>query len=330
MKALFIGGTGTISMSITKLVATFPEWELYLLNRGSRNFDVPTNVHIINADINDEENVKVLLNDLSFDVVGEFIGYKPSQIERDIRLFKGKTKQYIYISSASAYEKPVKQLPITEATPLSNPYWEYSRCKKACEELLLQEYKDNGFPVTIVRPAHTYDERKVPICVHGNKGSYQTIKRMIEGKPIIVPDKGESTWVMTHSEDFAKGYVGLMGNKMAIGEAFHITTDEVHTWNEIYQIIADILKVKYIPYYIPSEELAKETKYDLRGSLLGDKANSVVFDNSKIKEYVPSFICKTTLKDGMKRALDRLLSTPDQQIKDEEFDNWCDEIIKAH
>lgn len=328
MKVLLIGGTGTISMAITKLLLKRGD-EVYLLNRGSRTAELPQGVNIITADIGNEEETAKKLEGMTFDAVGEFIGFVPSQLERDYRLFNGKTKQFIYISSASAYQKPLSDFKITESTPLSNPYWQYSRDKIACEEFLMKMYRENGFPITIVRPSHTYDERSVPLGVHGNKGSWQVVKRMMEGKPVIIHGDGTSLWTMTHNSDFAKAYVGLIGNIHAIGEAYHITSDESVTWNQIYQIIADCLGVKLNAYYVPSDFLAKTSNYDFTGSLIGDKSNSVVFDNSKVKRAVPDFVATTRLDMGIKLAIDNILSKPELQVEDPEFDEWCDKVINA-
>ncbi len=329
MRALFIGGTGTISMAITRQLAADPNWELYLLNRGNRSAELPEQVHSIIADISNEADCREKLKDLQFDVVCDFIAFTKDQVERDYRLFDGKTKQYIYISSASAYQKPAANVIITESTPLANPYWEYSRNKIACEEFLMKMYRENGFPVTIVRPSHTYDERKVPVGIHGSKGNWQIIKRMLNGKPVIIHGDGTSLWTMTHNTDFAKGFIGLMGNIHALGESFHITSDESVTWNQIYQIIADALGVKLHAYHITSEFLAATGKYDLQGSLLGDKANSVIFDNSKLKRVVPEFTATTRLDQGIRQALDYMLSHPECQTPDPEFDQWCDNVINA-
>ena len=212
MKALFIGGTGTISMAISQQLAQLPEWELFVINRGNNNDSLPANVHQIQADINDEKKVEELLVDLNFDVVCDFIGFVPEQVERDYRLFKNRTRQYIYISSASAYQKPLSSPIVNEATPLANPYWQYSRDKIACEELLMKLYREKGFPITIVRPSHTYNEKSVPLGVKGKKGSWQVLKRMLEHKPVIIHGDGTSLWTMTHNSDFAKGFIGLMGN----------------------------------------------------------------------------------------------------------------------
>lgn len=328
MKILFIGGTGTISMAITKRLAAEGH-ELYLLNRGNRNAGLPDNIKYITTDINDEAKTASLLEGMEFDCVGEFIGFVPSQLERDYRLFKGKTKQFIYISSASAYRKPPVGYVITEETPLENPYWEYSRNKKACEEYLMGLYKNEGFPVTIVRPSHTYDERSVPLGVHGNGGSWQVVKRIKEGKPVIIHGDGSSLWTITHNSDFAKAYVGLIGNPKAIGETYHITTDESVSWNEIYGYIAEALGVELKPYYVASQTLADMSDYDYVGSLIGDKSNSVVFDNSKVKAIVPDFKCTVSAREGIRMTVEYVLAHPEYQNDDKEFDLWCDRVIAA-
>ena len=328
MKVLFIGGTGTISMAITKLLAERGD-EVYLLNRGNRNNSLPENVKIIKCDISDEDGAAKLLDGMSFDCVGEFIGFVPSQLERDYRLFKDKTKQFIYISSASAYQKPPKGYVITEDTPLENPYWEYSRNKKACEDYLMERYKQDGFPVTIVRPSHTYDERSIPLGVHGNGGSWQVVKRIMEGRQVIIHGDGSSLWTITHNSDFAKGFIGLMGNPKAIGEAFHITSDESVSWNHIYQSIAEALGKELKPYYVSSQTLADMSDYDFTGSLIGDKSNSVVFDNSKLKKLVPDFKAEVSAKEGIRRTVDYVLAHKEYQNDDEEFDRWCDKVITA-
>lgn len=331
MKLLFIGGTGTISSSISELVISLGH-ELYLLNRGNRNhildsFKKHDNVKTIIADINDEKLVMEQIKDLTFDVVVNFIAFLPSHVERDYRLFANKTRQYIFISSASAYEKPVKNYKITEETGLSNPYWEYSRNKIKCEDMLHSFYHEKEFPITIVRPSHTYDHRKVPTAVHGSKGSYQVIKRMLEGKETIIHGDGTSLWTMTHAKDFAKGFVGLLGNRQSIGEAFHITSDESLTWNQIYETMAKALGVTLKPYYIPTSILIECSDYDFRGTLLGDKTNSVVFDNSKIKKLVADYEASITFEVGIKETIDYLLSQQDSLEIDEEYDLWADRII---
>ncbi|WP_438348561.1 SDR family oxidoreductase [Paenibacillus sp. FA6] len=327
MKVLFIGGTGTISSAITKQLVE-QGCELYLLNRGTRNEALPVGVNIIKADINDEDHVAKLIENMQFDVVADFIAFEPAQLERDYRLFKGKTKQFIFISSASAYQTPLSDYRITEGTPLSNPYWEYSRNKIACEEYLMKQYRENGFPITIIRPSHTYDERSVPLGVHGSKGSWQVARRMLANKPVIIHGDGTSLWTMTHNSDFAKGFIGLMGNIHAIGESVQITSDETVTWNQIYEIIADALGVKLNALHVSSSLLAAcSSTEDYRGGLLGDKANSVVFDNSKLKRLVPEFVATTRLDQGIKQTVEYILAHPEHQTEDEEFDIWCDKIV---
>ncbi|AZS17804.1 SDR family oxidoreductase [Paenibacillus lutimineralis] len=328
MKALFIGGTGTISSEITRQLLD-KGCELYLLNRGTRNDSMPAGAKIIQADINDEAKVAELIQGLQFDVVAQFIAFHPEHVERDYRLFKDKTKQYMFISSASAYQTPLSDYRITEGTPLSNPYWEYSRNKIACEEYLMKQYRDHGFPITLVRPSHTYDERSIPLGVHGSKGSWQVAKRMLENKPVIIHGDGTSLWTMTHNSDFAKGFIGLMGNIHAIGEAVHITSDETVTWNQIYEIIADALGVKLHAVHVSSEFLDASSDEDFRGGLLGDKANSVVFDNSKLKRLVPEFVATTRLDQGIKRTVEHIMAHPEFQVEDPEFDVWCDSVIHA-
>lgn len=328
MKVLMIGGTGTISMAITRLLCQ-SGWEVYLLNRGSRRAEAPAGIHWIQADMNEEAAVQQAIEGLQFDCVCQFIGFEPWQVERDIRLFSGKTKQYLYTSSASAYHKPGADYRITEGTTLANPYWQYSRNKIACEEVLMKAYREQQFPVTIIRPSHTYDNRSVPLGVHGDKGSFQVLKRMLEGKPVIIHGDGTSLWTMTHNTDFAKGYVGLMGNPHAIGEAFQITNDETLTWNQIYSAIARCLGVELKPYYVSSYFLAATGKYDMLGSLIGDKANSVVFDNRKLKAAVPDFRPTVRFEQGVAEAIANVMAHPELQREDPAFDAWCDQVIAA-
>lgn len=327
MKALFIGGTGTISTDVVAL-ALQRGWEITLLNRGSKK--LPEGVNSIIADIRDEKTVAKAIAGEHYDVVAQFIGYTAEDVERDIRLFQNKTKQYIFISSASAYQKPLADYRITESTPLANPYWEYSRNKIAAEEVLMAAYRTHGFPVTIVRPSHTYNGTKPPVAIHGNHGNWQILKRILEEKPVIIPGDGSSLWTMTHAKDFAKGYVGLMANPHAIGNAFHITSDESMTWNQIYATIADELGKPLNALHVASDFLAKHGGiYDFRGEMLGDKAVTVVFDNSKIKRLVPDFVCQVSMADGLRQSVRYMLSHPETQTPDEDFDLWCDRIAVA-
>lgn len=328
MKALFIGGTGTISTAITQLAPNCG-FELYLLNRGNRSELVPPGVNIIEADIKNEEDVKEKLKDLTFDVVAQFIAFDTDALRRDVRLFAGKTKQYIFISSASAYQKPLSSPFITESTPLSNPYWEYSRNKIACEEYLMEEYRKNGFPITIIRPSHTYGNFDVPLAVHGRNGSYSVINRMKQGKKVLVHGDGSSLWTLTHNSDFAKAFVGLMGNVHAIGEAVQITSDESLTWNQIYEIIGDALGVKPNIVHISTDTLVKANP-EFLGGLLGDKSNTVIFDNSKVKRLVPGFTATVRFDQGVRTTLDYIEAHPQLQRMDPEFDNWTDQLITRY
>ncbi len=327
MRALFIGGTGTISTAITALAPNYGI-ELYLLNRGNRPDLIPKGVKVIQADINNEEDVMAKLENQSFDVVADFIAYDTDAIKRDIRLFTGRTRQYIFISSASAYQKPLSSPYIIESTPLYNPFWEYSRKKIACENYLMEEYRKNGFPITIVRPSHTYGNTSVPLAVHGENGSYSVIERIKNGKKVIVHGDGSSLWTITHNTDFAKAFVGLMGNIHAIGETVHITSDESLTWNQIYEIIGNVLGVKPKIVHIPSDILANY--FDLKGELLGDKTSTVIFDNSKIKRLVPGFTANVRFDQGVRTTLEYISNHPECQTPDPEFDSWTDKMIAAY
>ena len=330
MKILMIGGTGTISSAITRQLAAAGH-DLWLLNRGTRKDEVPENVKQVIVDINDEQRVKELLGDNHFDAVCEFIGFVTSQVERDIRLFAGRTHQYVYISSASAYNKPARNHIITEGTTLANPHWQYSRDKIACEELLMKAYREDGFPVTIVRPSHTYCERGVPLSIHGPKGSWPVLKRMMEGKPVLIHGDGSSLWTLTWNEDFARGFIGLLGNPRAIGEAFQIMSDETLSWTQVYSCVAQALNVELHPYYVSSAFLAAvcPKEYDLEGNLLGDKALTVAFDCTKLKLAVPGFCAATRFDEGVRHCIAYLLAHPELQVDDPEFDAWCDRVIEV-
>lgn len=334
MKILLIGGTGKISMAISKQLL-MEGHELYLINRGNRNQELD---HVtdhppiyLTGDVHNEETMKSLLSDLSFDAVADFIAFHPSDLERDYRLFCNKTRQFLFISSASAYQKPLANYQITESTPLSNPYWEYSREKIEGENYLMHLYRKEQFPVTIVRPSSTYDERSIPAGIHGAKGSFSTIKRILSNKPVIIHGDGTSLWTITHNSDFARGFIGLLGNIHAIGETVHITSDETVTWNQIYSIIADALGCPdFKRVHISSEFLAACGKqYDFAGALLGDKANSVVFDNRKLKQLVPGFTATKRADQGIRESIQYILSHPECQMEDPAFDMWCDKVIAA-
>jgi nucleoside-diphosphate-sugar epimerase len=325
MRVLFIGGTGFISTAVSRQ-AIAKGFELYLLNRGVRPVHLPGS-HSLTADVHKPEDVRAALQGLEFDVVVDWIAYAPDDIERDLALFRGRVKQYVFISSASAYQKPPAHYLITESTPLYNPYWEYSRNKIACEERLMQAYRDEGFPVTIVRPSLTYDPN-FPIAI-GGWGCYTLADRLNKGRPIIVHGDGSSLWVVTHADDFGRGFLGLLGNGRALGHAFHITSDEVLAWDQIYQTIAEALGVEAKIVHIPSDFIARVAP-QLAGSLLGDKTWSVVFDNSKIKAFVPGFQASIPFRDGIRRTLAWFAADESRRRIDEAVNAEMDRILKVY
>ena len=325
MKALFIGGTGNISTAVSRL-AVSKGIDLYLLNRGHREADIP-GVHQIHADINDTAAVQEAIRGHRWDCVADFIAFTPEQIERDFDLFRECTGQYIFISSASIYQKPPTCHIITESTPLANPYWRYSRDKIACEELLHRHYREQGFPITIVRPSHTYDT-VIPTAVCG-WDDYTLIDRMIRGEKVIVHGDGTSLWTLTHSEDFAKGFVGLMGNPISIGHAFHITSDEVLTWDQIYETIGAAVGVCPHIVHIPSEYLARFDEH-LTGSLTGDKANCAVFDNTKIKTFVPEYRAVIPFREGIARTIRWFRAKPERMTVHQESNAFMDRVIRCY
>ncbi|MBI5823685.1 MAG: SDR family oxidoreductase [Chloroflexi bacterium] len=330
MKLLFIGGTGLISSACAEL-AVQQGHELFLLNRSSSaKYPAPKHATTLQADIHaDSSPLSALLAGHRFDAVVDFIAFSPQDIERDISLFRGKTDQFVFISSASAYQKPVKNYLITEETPLENPFWEYSRNKIACEEKLMNEYRASGFPVTIIRPSHTYGPSQIPFAVGSWLNPWTLVNRMKQGKPVIVPGDGTSLWVLTWNEDFAVGLLGLLGNKKAIGEAFHVTSDEVLSWNQIYLEAYQVLGQAPNVVHIPSDFIARFDEHAV-GSLIGDKSNSVVFDNSKIKRFVPEYNCKVKWSEGLRRSLAWFEAHPQFQTIDGESNQLWDKIIEAY
>ena len=325
MKVLFIGGTGNISTYVSRLCIQ-KGIELYLLNRGTRDVNIP-GVQIINGDISKPEQIIPLLKDHKWDAVVNWIAFNVNDIERDIDLFSNKTKQYIFISSASAYQKPPSHPVITESTPLYNPYWDYSQNKIACEERLNHEYQNKNFPVTIVRPSLTYGT-VLPVIM-GGWTEYTIVDRIKKGKEIIVHGDGTSLWVVTHAEDFAKGFIGLIGHQQAIGHSFHITSDEVLTWDQMYNALADAVGIEANIVHISSDFIVKHEK-SLLGSLLGDKSYSVIFDNTKIKTFVPDYIATIPFNQGIKRTLAWFEAEPKRQIIKEESNKMIDNILKAY
>jgi nucleoside-diphosphate-sugar epimerase len=325
MKVLFLGGTGTISDRVSRM-AVEKGLDLCLLNRGSRQAN-PPGVRSLVADVQKPEELRAALRGQRFDVVVDWIAYTPEHIERDLALFRGAVGQYIFISSASAYQKPPAHWLISESTPLANPFWDYSRNKIACEERLLRAYREEDFPVTIVRPSLTYETR-FPV-VFGGGGCYTLADRIKKGRPIIVHGDGSSLWVVTHAEDFGRGFLGLLGNGQALGHAFHITSDEALTWNQIYQTIAAALGVQAKIVHIPSDFIA-QLKPALTGPLLGDKTWSTVFDNAKIKAFVPGFQAVIPLREGMRRAVAWFDADEPRKRVDETLNQEMDEILAAY
>jgi nucleoside-diphosphate-sugar epimerase len=330
MKILFIGGTGTISSACSEL-ALGRGHELFLLNRSvSTKLPVPKGATVLQADVHaDEARLAKLLAEHHFDAVVDYIAYTVDDIERDLRLLRGKTDQFVFISSASAYQKPVKNYIITERTPLENPYWEYSRNKIACEDRLLVAYLEQGFPVTIIRPSHTYGLTQIPLGVSSWQHPWTVIDRMKRGQQVIVPGDGTSLWVLTWNADFAKGLVGLLGNERAIGEVFQITSDEVLSWDQIHLEAYHALGLEPNVIHIPSDLIAMYDPHAL-GSLVGDKANSVVFDNSKIKRFVPDYACDVNWAEGVRRSLAWFEEHPEFQTIDHEMNLLWDRIIASY
>ena len=328
MRVLFIGGTGIISTACTRLAAE-RGIDLTLLTRGQRHAAVPAGVSTLTVDIDDEARARKALGGLAFDVVVDWVAYTPEQIERDLKLFRGRVRQYIFISSASAYQKPPTNYLITESTPLANPFWDYSRNKAACEERLLRAYREDGFPITIARPSLTYGETQVALAINSWAKSYTVVDRMRRGKKVIVPGDGSSLWTITHNTDFAKGLVGLLGLEPAIGHAFHITSDEVMTWDQYYRITAEAAGVEARLIHIPSDFIAACLPSTL-GGLLGDKAVSVVFDNSKIKRFVPGYCATTPFGQGIRRTLAWFDADPERKQIDAEANATWDKLIDAY
>src|SRR6266550_3140808 len=300
MKILFIGGTGIISTASTALAAQRGH-DVTLLSRGQHAAELPAGVKTLIADVNDPALIQKLEHE-SFDAVVDWIAFTPADIERDLKLFKGRTRQFVFISSASAYQKPQTHYLITESTPLANPYWDYSRNKIACEERLMKAYRDEGFPVTIVRPSLTYGDTQIPLITNSWEKPYTIVDRMLKKHKVVVPGDGTSLWVITHNTDFAKGFVGLLGHEQAIGHAFHITTDEVLTWDQLYRTVAAAVGVEPRIEHIPSDFMVACLP-EMEGTLTGDKSVSVVFDNSKIKRFVPDYLAATRFAQGIRQSL---------------------------
>ena len=323
LKVLFIGGTGVISSACSELCIE-KGFELYHLNRGLTQNHQIKGVQLLTADIRNKNQVRSVISDYTFDVVVDWIAYEPEHVMADCELFKDKTLQYIFISTASVYQKPSAHLPITESEPLINPVWEYSQKKIACENYLTDMYRNQQFPVTIVRPSHTYDKTKIPL-----HGGYTTIDRMLRDKPVIIHGDGTSLWTLTHHKDFAKGFIGLIGNPEAIGENYHITSDKVLTWNQICEILANAAGVKPKVVHIPSDFISRFDK-EWGDGLLGDKAHCLIFDNSKIKGVNPEFEATISFRDGAKEILSWYQEDESRQTINIAKDALMDEIIAEY
>jgi nucleoside-diphosphate-sugar epimerase len=318
---LFIGGTGTISSACVAR-ALESGASVTVLNRGrSQLRPLPEGVEELQGDIHDAASVDAALGSREFDVVAEFLAFTPEHVAADVARFAGRTGQYVFISSASAYQTPPQRVPVTESTPLRNPFWKYSRDKIACEDLLVREYRENGFPATIVRPSHTYDRTSIP-----TSGHWTDIARMRAGKPVVVHGDGTSLWTITHSTDFAVAFDGLLGNPVAVGDTFHITGDHAPTWNQIYGWLGEAAGVEPELAHVASETIARIVP-DLGPALIGDKANSMVFDNSKVKALVPEFSTTVTFDRGAAEIIEWYDAHPEQQRFDADLDAAFDRML---
>jgi nucleoside-diphosphate-sugar epimerase len=327
MRILFIGGTGIISTASTALAAK-RGMDITLLSRGQHASELTAGVKTVIADVNDPAALQKLEHE-SFDAVVDWIAFTPADIERDLKLFRGRTRQFVFISSASAYQKPQTHYLITESTPLANPYWDYARNKIACEERLMKAYREEGFPVTIVRPSLTYGETLIPLVLNSWQQSYTAVDRMIRGQKLVVPGDGSSLWVVTHNTDFAKGLVGLLGHPQAVGHAFHITSDEVLTWDQLFRIVGAAVGVEPRLVHIPSDFIAACLP-NKEGTLIGDKAVSVVFDNSKIKRFVPGYSATTTFAEGIRQSIAWFNADDSRKQIDHQVNATMDKLISGY
>jgi len=318
---LFLGGTGIISSAASALAAE-RGYDVTLLNRGTNALRQPAEgVEVLIGDAHDPDSLDRALGDRTFDAVAQFLAFTPDQVAPDIARFEGRTGQYVFISSASAYQKPPARLPITESTPLRNPFWQYSRDKIACEDLLVAAYRERGFPVTIVRPSHTYDRTTIPLV-----GDWTAVDRMLRGLPVVVQGDGSSLWALTHTRDFAKAFVGLLDNPLALGEAFHITHDAVVTWDQVAHWLADAAGVEADIVHVASDTIAAASD-DLGPGLVGDKAHSVIFDNSKVKTLVPDFVATIPFAEGAREMVEWHLANPEHAKVDPVLDALFDDLI---
>lgn len=322
LRVLFIGGSGTISSASTRL-AVERGLDLYVLNRGaSTTRPLPEGVTVLRGDVRDRDSMRATLGRLEFDAVVDWVAFTPDHVQADVDLFTGRTGQYVFISSASAYQTPPSRLPVTESTPLRNPYWQYSRDKIACEDLLVAAYRTSGFPMTIVRPSHTYDKTLVPL-----DGGWTAIQRMREGKEIVIHGDGTSLWTLTHHTDFAKGFVPLLGHPRTLGEAFHLTSDDTPTWDQIARALAAAAQVEARIVHVPSDVIAAADP-EWGAGLLGDKAHSMVFDNSKIRSVVPDYRATIPFEQGAREIVDWHDADPARRQVDARLNATMDYLVQ--
>lgn len=323
MRILFIGGTGIISSACARF-AVESGADLVVLNRGSTTTrPLPAGATMLNADIRDPAAVREALGDRTFDAVVDWIAFTPEHVRAGIDLFRGRTGQYVFISSASAYQTPPARIPVVESTPLRNPYWRYSRDKIACEDLLVAAYREEGFPATIVRPSHTYDRTLVPL-----DGGWTAMARMRQGREVVVHGDGTSLWTLTHHVDFAAGFVPLLGHPRAVGDVFHITSDDVLTWNQIVETLAAAAGVAARIVHVPSDAIAAADP-EWGAGLLGDKAHSMVFDNSKLRSLVPGFVARIPFERGAREIVDWYDEDPSRQRIDTRLDAVMDKLVET-
>jgi nucleoside-diphosphate-sugar epimerase len=324
LRVLFIGGSGTISSACSSL-AVERGIELYVLNRGrSVERPLPEQATVLQGDVRDPQSVAKALDGLDFDAVVDWVAFTPEHVQADIELFRGRTRQYVFISSASAYQTPPARVPVLESTPLANPFWQYSRDKIACEDLLMAAYRSGGFPVTIVRPSHTYDRTSVPF-----DGGWTVLGRMRQGKEIVVHGDGTSLWTLTHHTDFARGFVPLLGHPRTIGDAFHITSDDVLTWNQIAESLAAAAGVEARLVHVPSDAIAAADP-EWGAGLLGDKAHSMVFDNAKLRSVVPDYLATVPFEQGAREIVAWYDQDPSRQRVDPRFDTLMDRLVETY
>ncbi|MEO7121865.1 MAG: SDR family oxidoreductase [Lacisediminihabitans sp.] len=323
LRVLFIGGTGTISSGASHL-AVERGIDLTILNRGeSDKRPAPAGAELLQADVRDPASMRAALGNRDFDVVADFVAFTTDHVQADLDFFEGRTGQYVFISSASAYQKPVGHLPITESTPLRNPFWQYSRDKIACEDLLVSAYREHGFPATIIRPSHTYDQTSLPL-----NGGWTALDRMRRGEPVVVHGDGTSLWVLTHSRDFAKAFVGLLGHPKAVGDTFQITSNEVNTWDQIAGMFGTALGVTPNIVHVTSDAIAAADP-EMGAGHLGDRAHSVIFDNSKVKALVPDFVATTTFAEGAREIIDWYAAHPAEQRVDADLNTLFDSLVAS-